>query len=785
MPVILTDPAMPAGFESMTATYNEPLQIGDWLVDPRDDSLVRGAERVKIEPRTMRLLMRLAQSPGTVISQEELLESVWTGVVVGTASVYQSMSQLRKVLGDSDDPPRYIETVARKGYRLIARVSSRPTVAVAIAATVGAAPVAETSAKPAPHQLGWLAIAAAAAIAVMAAVWRFAPQLDAIPEVASIVVLPFVDLTSGQTEQIFCDGLTEETSNWLAQVPTLHVVARTSAFSYRNRNADVRAIGRELNTSHVLEGSLRRSGDQMRITVQLIDTRTGFHLWSDSYDVEPGDVLKVQEEIARSVVGSLELRMTADIENRFAGRRSQDAEAQRLYLIAKSHEARLEGPSNEQAIALYRQALEKDPEFTLAKIWLAHAISNRRYFTNSTIESLAPEFEPLLAQAAASSPQVVDLYVVRGGIRVQQRRREEALADLRHALEMSPNSRAAASALGYYHLTNGEPRDALTYYTIASGLDPRAFDLHAYRCTALTQLAQFEAAESACERARSLEPESPIPYSVSSDLKGAQGNLAEALKWNAAALKHGDDIAAIYNVRAAWLLSLGLLSDAADVYQRAHLANPEAASQNAGLTAIGSAAAVDRAGEKGLEEFIEESGVANSQNWSLLFEIVNAALMVRDTGLANRYLERALASPILRPEDLASPFQLAYGRSYLLIMSAALRARGDTAGAERNLDELAALIDRQIANGTRTYGLYEIKAQLAAMRGQPDAAMNELQRAVQLGWRDVWLAEHQPYFDSLRDRDDFRRLLAAARAKNAATAASIRSRLIAPLTALN
>ena len=105
---------MPDILEPMAATYTEPLQIGDWLVDPRDDSLTRGAERVKIEPRTMRLLMRLAQSPGTVISQDDLMQAVWSGVVVGTASIYQSMSQIRKVLGDNEEPPRYIETVARK-----------------------------------------------------------------------------------------------------------------------------------------------------------------------------------------------------------------------------------------------------------------------------------------------------------------------------------------------------------------------------------------------------------------------------------------------------------------------------------------------------------------------------------------------------------------------------------------------------------------------------------------------------------------------------------------------
>ena len=123
-------------------------------------------------------------------------------------------------------------------------------------------------------------------------------------KIPSIVVLPFTDLTVGKTEQAFCDGLTEETSNWLAQVPTLQVVARTSAFAYRNREADVRTIGRELKISHVLEGSLRRSGNRMRITVQLIHAGSGYHLWSRSYDVEAGDVLQVQEQIARSVVGS-------------------------------------------------------------------------------------------------------------------------------------------------------------------------------------------------------------------------------------------------------------------------------------------------------------------------------------------------------------------------------------------------------------------------------------------------------------------------------------------------
>ena len=170
---------------------NEPVRIGDWLADPRDDSLTRGTEKVKIEPRTMRLLMRLAQTPGAVVSQDQLLESVWTGVVVGTASIYQSMSQLRKVLGDNEDPPRYIETVARKGYRLVALVSEPPppvdpaSPAPIPPGSVPSVPVERrrTVAPPA-HRFGWrwAMLAAAAVLAILAAVWRFAPTPQPTPE---------------------------------------------------------------------------------------------------------------------------------------------------------------------------------------------------------------------------------------------------------------------------------------------------------------------------------------------------------------------------------------------------------------------------------------------------------------------------------------------------------------------------------------------------------------------------------------------------------------------------
>jgi len=760
---------------------NEPVLIGDWLVDPRDDSVTRGTERMKLEPRTMRLLMRLAQSPGQVVSQDDLLESVWSGVVVGTASVYQSMSQLRKVFGDNDDPPRYIETVARKGYRLVAKVST-PLKAPDPEAP-GSAPPATL--EPAPESVAgkprrsWAVLGVACTLAVAGlSWWMFARQSEP-PTPPSIVVLPFDDLTPGKTEQAFCDGLTEETSNWLAQLPTMHVVARTSAFAYRDRKADVRTIGKELQTTHLLEGSLRRSGNRVRITVQLIDTNTGFHVWSESYDKDANDVLEVQEDIARKVADNLELRITAETDSRFAGRRSKSSVAYDLYVLGRSHSARQDAESVIRAIELYRQALKADPTFALAKVWLAHGLISERYYTQRPIEELAPEIEALLADVEKTSGDLVDLYVVRGQFHIEMRQREAAMRDLQYALKLNPNSTSAASKLGFYYLTMGQPRDALIYYTMASSLDPLVASFHGSRCLAFAELAAYDMAEAACERARALKPESPLVYDFSGQLAEARGDFEAAVKWSDAALKNGSDIAAIQSDRARWLVMLGMTADAGKVYKRALEGNSEAARRNAGLTLAGCMAAIDSGGAAGLRQFIQRNDLASTSDPGPLLELADAALMVNDTAQANEYVKRALTSPNLAQEDLASPWQASGGHSYLMIIAATLRANGDEAGADRRLNELGSLLDHMASAGVQTHGLFALKAEYAAMRGRNDEAMSHMRRAVQMGWRAAWLSGRQPYLQSLRTRTDFQELLAAVNAHNATTAAKLGPRLLA------
>lgn len=274
----------------------EVVHIGDWLVNPALDTLCRGTETYKLEPRMMRLLLHLANAAGGVVSIDRLLSEVWTGVIVGPASVYQAVSQLRKLLGDVDPDPTYIATVPRRGYRLVAPVRRGAAEAVSLATE---------SFAPAARRRVAMVLGGVTLLAFMltgSSMWRPSPTESS----ASIAVLPFIDLTAEKAEQSFCDGLTEELSNRLSQIPTLRVAARTSAFAFRGQGEDVRRIGKALDTDHILEGSVRRSGNHLRVTVRLVDARNGYHLWSVSFDRAADDAINVQEDISRSVAERLQ-----------------------------------------------------------------------------------------------------------------------------------------------------------------------------------------------------------------------------------------------------------------------------------------------------------------------------------------------------------------------------------------------------------------------------------------------------------------------------------------------
>ena len=274
----------------------------------------------------MQLLVCLAQHAGQVASVEELLDQVWTGVVVTPDSVYHAVANLRKTLGDDVREPEYIATVPRRGYRLVAPVSPWTDVASAADAAAAAARASGGASLPAlraglrqPRLAGVLAVAVLALLGylLVARLWLTKPAASTLaPAVTttlndkSIAVLPFVDLSAKHDQEYFSDGLSEEIIDHLSHVQDLKVIARTSSFQFKGKSDDVRTIGRELGVSNLLEGSVRTSGDSFRVTAQLIRVADGSNRWSQSYDARMGDIFKIQDAIATSVSNALGGAMT-------------------------------------------------------------------------------------------------------------------------------------------------------------------------------------------------------------------------------------------------------------------------------------------------------------------------------------------------------------------------------------------------------------------------------------------------------------------------------------------
>ena len=328
-----------------------PLRIGDWCVNPTYGQISRGDEVVRLEARTLRLLLCLAQRAGEVVSIDDLLDEVWSGVVVTPDSVYQAVASLRRLLGDDARQPAYIATVPRLGYRMVATVGpwvdesiapSTPapplphearTFATADARTPAGAshgvPAPQGADAPrsadAPHGVGASPRAAAMrgagapliaiagvclTLAVVFLLHRQAsdhavgPTASAPPK--SVAVLPFLDLTTQEmNEEYFADGMTEELIDKLSKIPGLRVPPPTSSFYFKGKQIKLADIARSLGVAYVLDGSVRKSNSTLRIAARLIRANDGYVIWSETYDRPMDNKLNVQDDIASEVAQAL------------------------------------------------------------------------------------------------------------------------------------------------------------------------------------------------------------------------------------------------------------------------------------------------------------------------------------------------------------------------------------------------------------------------------------------------------------------------------------------------
>ena len=293
------------------------LLIGEWHVDPASGTIARNGHTSRLDVRSMRLLMCLAEHAGQVVSIDELISSVWAGVAVSPDSVYQAVTALRRQLGDDPRQPAYIETVPRLGYRLIAAttpwVESLPADSAKGPAQPQTAPNAEdrnTSSRPL-RRLVWVAVGLAASIAfgflLHARLSAGNPGASASvgPPAASVAVLPFLDLTEGMRDEEFADGMTEELIDKLSKVHGLSVPSATSSFYFKGKELPVEDIAKQLNVVFLLDGSVRKSHGRVRIAARLVRADNKFVIWTETYDRPFDDLIMVQDDIAGEVAKAL------------------------------------------------------------------------------------------------------------------------------------------------------------------------------------------------------------------------------------------------------------------------------------------------------------------------------------------------------------------------------------------------------------------------------------------------------------------------------------------------
>jgi transcriptional activator of cad operon len=298
------------------------LRIGDWCVSPASGQISRQGQSIRLEARTMRLLTCLADHAGEIVSIDDLLEQVWSGVIVTPDSVYQAVALLRRLLGDDPKQPIYIATVPRLGYRMVASVS--PWVAQSLAPPLPATELTEStramtnlsgSKGGRHHQVRYLITAGAALCLALVVGFVLYGKVGGNDRAAStpaaalqnsVAVLPFLDLTSESMDQeYFADGMTEELIDGLSKIPGLRVPPPTSSFYFKGKKVPIAEIARSLGVAYVLDGSLRKSGPTMRVSARLVRADSGFVVWSETYERPMDDSLKVQDDIAGEVIKAL------------------------------------------------------------------------------------------------------------------------------------------------------------------------------------------------------------------------------------------------------------------------------------------------------------------------------------------------------------------------------------------------------------------------------------------------------------------------------------------------
>ncbi|MBW2494042.1 MAG: winged helix-turn-helix domain-containing protein [Deltaproteobacteria bacterium] len=578
----------------------------------------------------------------------------------------------------------------------------------------------------------------------------------------SIAVLPFANMSADPDQEYFADGISEELLNTLVRFEDLHVVGRTSSFSFRDSDADLKQIGEKLGVNVILEGSVRRAGDRVRITAQLVDAEDGFHRWSETYDRELTDIFAIQTEIATAIADALRLNLSAKERKQLTTPPTQNLEAYQAYLLGKRRLAEQTMSAVVAAIGYFERAIDLDPKFALAYVGLADSF----LLEGPATADMTARARAAVNQALELDDQLGEAQAALGYFRLMDNDFAGAEAAFQRAATLAPHSSRVYRDHASLLRDRGRFEEMLALAQKAVELDPLSVVAIQRVGSALVALGRFDEGLAWHERALEINPGHAEPYfSVASYHWMVTGRLDEAMVWLRRSLAIDPNPA--WLAILGWLyLELGGFDEAEHWISRAYEMASESYYPNAAMQEL----ALDR----GDDAAVVVHGTKAYEIWP---QELLALTFLRDRDVRSaRYAEARTRYAQQYPELFEDEDPRVNHHNYMHAVDLALilARTGDPEQAELLRERSLQLLRSVPRLGWAGYEI--IDAQVHAQRAEKEKALSAIRQAIEEGWRVGWWRwfRHKPDLESLHDEPEYQAMVAEIEADMAAQLARVR-----------
>ncbi len=479
--------------------------VAEYWVQPALSEIEKDGKVVQLEPKVMALLEHLASQPGEVFSRQDLEGSIWQGTIVGYDALSKAVTKLRDALGDDKKNPQYIQTISKKGYRLVATVQTEnPLHGPRQYKTIDDRGIAKaTTAKQSPVRkkliTGGILVGLIAGITIYGIFWlsgatdnirhstqpsilQSIPQLDLQPfndEKPIVAVLPFRNISPDEGDAYLADGITSDLITDLSRLSGLWIVATKAVLAYKNIDISPEKARQEFDARYMLSGDVNKVGQAIRINVHLTDVEQGNILWANRYDRQFTDLFAIQDEVTQKIVQSLSLTLTHEEKQRIARRYTHNLQAYDYFLRGQALINVRTPEENSNGRALYKKAIDLDPGFARAYAGLAmtYTVGYVRQWPSDEGNPLE-KAQQLSNRAIELDKDLPESYWVAGFVSGNQKNTDKAIELLRHALSLNPNYADAYAMLGWVYISVGEPEVALNHLAKALRLNPTGGHLY-------------------------------------------------------------------------------------------------------------------------------------------------------------------------------------------------------------------------------------------------------------------------------------------------------------------